>query len=157
MGLSAILQSAFFDSRFKFGVHIVQVVFITIAIILSIVRISMPLPQRAHIMGIAIGFKSLVFISYQLLTEHSVKFRKWASAKANFILNVIELPFWGAVMGMVFIANRNSCTGASCGVSWAMAVVGFILFHFAGWTAVVTYNEYRQFKGRKTVRETNSV
>lgn len=54
MGLSAILQSAFFDSRFKFGVHIVQVVFITIAIILSIVRISMPLPQRAHIMGIAI-------------------------------------------------------------------------------------------------------
>ncbi|KAI1770482.1 hypothetical protein F4818DRAFT_446285 [Hypoxylon cercidicola] len=135
--------STYFDSRFKFGVHMVQLALVLVVIILSVVRVSMAPPQRAHIMGIAIGAKSIVFISYQLLTEHCVRFRKWASPKANFILNCLELPFWGVVMYLLFAANIHSCTGGACGVSWAMAVLAIVLLIITHWVAIATYFEYR--------------
>lgn len=46
--------SAFFDSRFKFRVHMVELSLISLVILLSIIRVSIAPPQRAHIMGIAI-------------------------------------------------------------------------------------------------------
>ncbi|XXH04522.1 hypothetical protein Hte_010938 [Hypoxylon texense] len=122
MGLSAL-----FDSRFKFRVHMVQLSLISLVVLLSIVRIAIALPQRAHIMGIAIGIKSILFISYQLLTEHTVKFQKWASPKANFILNVIDIPFWAVIMFLLFQANARFCAGAACGVSWVMAALAIVI------------------------------
>ncbi|KAI0376828.1 hypothetical protein F5Y04DRAFT_285506 [Hypomontagnella monticulosa] len=119
----------FFASRFKFTVHIVQLILITLVIILSIVRFSMKEvpPQRAHIMGIAIGAKSTIFILYQVLTEHTQKFAKWASKKANFVLNCLDVPFWGAVMYMLFSANMQYCVGTTCAVSWVLASLALVL------------------------------
>jgi len=33
-----------------------------------------------------------------MLTEHHARFRKWASTKANAILNSVEIVFWLAVL-----------------------------------------------------------
>ncbi|OTA76190.1 hypothetical protein M434DRAFT_383601 [Hypoxylon sp. CO27-5] len=119
--------SAFFDSRFKFRVHIVELSLITLVVILSITRIAMGSPQRAHTMGIAIGFKSAAFVLYQVLTEHTEKFQKWANKKANLILNCVDIPFWGVLMVMLLSSNTQVCAGSSCAVSWVVALLSIVL------------------------------
>lgn len=44
------------------------------------------------------GFKSLAFIAYELLTKYTQRFAKWASLKANAILNGMEPVFWLAII-----------------------------------------------------------
>ncbi|OTB20762.1 hypothetical protein K445DRAFT_92710 [Daldinia sp. EC12] len=121
--------STYFDSRFKFRVHITQLCLIVLVIILSIARVSMKdaPPQRAHTMGIAIGLKSIIFILFQVLTEHTLRFQKWANKKTNFILNCVDIPFWAVMMGLLLSANGSSCVGGSCAVSWIMALLAIAL------------------------------
>lgn len=73
------------------------------------------------------SIKSLVIISYQLLTEHKERFRKWASLKANMILNMIEVLFWAVLMGLGFSAVSAMCIGASCGISIVLALLALVL------------------------------
>ncbi|KAI0902045.1 hypothetical protein F4806DRAFT_24701 [Annulohypoxylon nitens] len=153
MGLSNVLTkiSPYFNSRYKLPVHIVELCLVTVVIILSIVRASMGMPQRAHIMGIAIGIKSSLFIAYQLLTEHTRKFSRWASKKTNFILNCIDCPFWGAMMFLLFQANiTRVCTGTSCAISWVLAALSIALFFFSHWIAIESYFEYKRPAGKAT-------
>ncbi|SPO04714.1 uncharacterized protein DNG_07399 [Cephalotrichum gorgonifer] len=99
--------SVLFDPRFTLTVHLVQITLILIVLILSFVRISMtevPI-TRANIMSIPISIKGLAILAYQLLTEHKERFRKWASLKANMVLNLLEVLFWSVLMGLVFSAN----------------------------------------------------
>ncbi|KAI1213199.1 uncharacterized protein F4807DRAFT_413249 [Annulohypoxylon truncatum] len=153
MGLSSALtrMAPFFNSRYKLPVHIVELLLVFAVIVLSIVRLAMGMPQRAHIMGVAIGFKSAFFILYQLLTEHTQKFSRWASKKANFILNCIDCPFWGAMMFLLFQANiTKTCTGTSCVVSWIMAVLSIALFLLSHWVAFESYFEWKYPASTKT-------
>ncbi|KAI0887616.1 uncharacterized protein GGS22DRAFT_186450 [Annulohypoxylon maeteangense] len=157
MGLSNFLSkiSIYFDSRYKLPVHVVELCLVTIVIILSVVRAAMGMPQRAHIMGIAIGVKSSIFILYQLLTEHTQKFSRWASKKTNLILNCIDCPFWGAMMFLLFQANiTRVCTGTSCVISWVMAALSIALFLLSHWVAFESYFEYKN-QGRKTALDTS--
>ncbi|KAI1378434.1 hypothetical protein F4677DRAFT_443650 [Hypoxylon crocopeplum] len=150
--------SVYFDSRFKFRVHIVELSLISLVIILAITRAAMKdaPPQRAHIMGIAIGIKSSIFILYQVLTEHTQKFQKWASPKVNFILNCVDIPFWAVLMGLLFSANGQSCVGSSCAVSWILTFLAMALFILTIWATIVTFFEYRYF-GAKSTRDTGYV
>ncbi|KAL7626102.1 hypothetical protein AAE478_002872 [Parahypoxylon ruwenzoriense] len=150
--------SEYFDSRFKFRVHIIQLMLTFLVIILAIVRVSMPEapPQRAHIMGIAIGIKSILFVLYQVLTEHTQRYEKWASKKTNLILNCVDIPFWAAVMGLLMSANGQYCVGSSCAVSWIMALLALVLLFLCLWAAVVSYFEFR-YSGAKTSRDTSYV
>ncbi|KAI1454919.1 hypothetical protein F4805DRAFT_477205 [Annulohypoxylon moriforme] len=157
MGLSSFLSSIskYFDSRYKLPVHIVELCLVTVVIILSIVRAAMGNPQRAHIMGIAIGIKSTIFIAYQLLTEHTQKFSRWASKKTNLILNCLDCPFWGAMMFLLFQANiTRVCTGTSCAISWVMAGLSIALFFLSHWIAIESYFEYK-FYNSKAVPDTS--
>ncbi|KAI8961027.1 hypothetical protein F5Y11DRAFT_348897 [Daldinia sp. FL1419] len=142
--------SIYFDSRFKFRVHMVQLCLTILVIILSIARIAIrdPPPQRAHIMVIAIGVKSFIFILFQVLTEHTLRFQKWASKKTNFALNCVDIPFWAVIMGLLLSTNANICVGGSCAVSWIMAIVAIALFILTFWAAIVSYFEYRYSKGK---------
>ncbi|KAI1393309.1 uncharacterized protein F4822DRAFT_8139 [Hypoxylon trugodes] len=150
--------TTYFDSRFKFRVHMVQLSMIALVIILSIARIAMrdPPPQRAHTMGIAIGLKSIVFILYQVLTEHTFKFQKWANKKTNFILNCVDIPFWAVMMGLLLSTNAQACVGGSCAVSWILALLAIALLFLTFWAAIASYFEYRYF-GIKRAQDTTYV
>lgn len=69
----------------------------------------------------------MIIIIYQLLTGHVARFQKWASFKANAILNSLEVVFWAAVLFMVFRANLQSCSGTSCILSWVVVGLAGIL------------------------------
>lgn len=71
--------------------------------------------------------KGLVIIAYQLLTEHVARFQRWASLKANLILNCLEIVLWAAVGGMTIQRLTRYCgEGAVCAVGWLITVLAFV-------------------------------
>lgn len=65
-------------------------------------------------------------IAYQLLTEHTHRFGKWASTKANAILNSLEVVFWLAVL-VVTGKTLSGTKGAAAGLSAVVLVLAIAL------------------------------
>ncbi|KAF6811842.1 hypothetical protein CMUS01_13181 [Colletotrichum musicola] len=147
MGIREFFDKPFFDPRHKTKVHIAQLVIMLAAVILTIARISMPVPTtRANMMALTMSIKSVIIIGYQLLTTHKERFRKWASLKANAILNTLEIVFWFVALGLLFQANTRFCTGPSCAISWVVTLLCAVLIVLAFQTSVVSIKEHRHFK-----------
>ncbi|KZL79497.1 cytochrome p450 protein [Colletotrichum incanum] len=160
MGIREFFDGRFFDTRYRTKVHILQLVLMTVAIILTVARMSMPVPTtRANMMALTMslfgtgadqmriqGLKSLIIIGYQLLTTHKERFKKWASLKANAILNTLEIVFWFVAFGLLCSANGTFCTGASCALSWVVTLIVMVLIVLAFQTSVVSIKDYRYFK-----------
>jgi len=88
----------------------------------------------------------LIIILYQVVTGHSARFHKWASLKANMILNCLEVVFWGAVVFLGIQANMNYCVGTNCTLSWVVCIIGGTLSTVASYTAVVSIMDWKYFK-----------
>ncbi|KAE9570363.1 hypothetical protein CGCF415_v009102 [Colletotrichum fructicola] len=154
--LRTFFDKPFFDPRHKTKVHILQLVIMTSAIILTIARMAMPvITTRANMMALTMGIKSFIIIGYQLLTGHKERFKKWASLKANAILNTMEIVFWFVAFGLLFSANTTFCTGASCALSWIVTLLCAVLIILAFQTSVVSIKEFRYFKNYGVTYETN--
>jgi hypothetical protein len=148
--ISSILS---FDESWKYRVHIVQIILIILAIILSISRVTIRTPPATRANTVAItmvwltinfqpnlsgryrecrltaetqGIKSLIVIAYQMLTEHRTRFRKWASTKANAILNSVEIVFWLAVL-VVTGMGVGRASGAAAALSALTLILAIVL------------------------------
>ncbi|KAG8673825.1 hypothetical protein FPOAC2_07347 [Fusarium poae] len=79
----------FFTLRNKLPVQIIQIIRIIAVICLSGARLLLPNrpPGRSTTMGLGMGAKSLIIITYEMLSEHASCFRRWRSLKAYCILN----------------------------------------------------------------------
>ena len=75
------------------------------------------------------GAKSLLFITYQLLTEYCRRLYRWRSYKAYWILNALEVIFWAAVTFLVMQANLSRCVGVSCKLSWVVVGLSVVLWY----------------------------
>ncbi|KAF8859319.1 hypothetical protein BDZ45DRAFT_742561 [Acephala macrosclerotiorum] len=141
-----------FSNRYMFAVHMLQIMLVLAAIGGSVVRLlivkapSGAPRSRANTMALGMGAKSLIIILYQVITEHSSKFRKWHSLKACMILNSLEVVFWAAVVFLMIQSNLNSCVGANCTISWVVCAVAGVLSTVAARTAVVSIMDFRYFK-----------
>lgn len=71
--------------------------------------------------------KTLVFITYQLLSEHTERFAKWKSLKANLILNSIEPVFWLTLVILKFMGISRFCSGGGCAVTWIITLVAITI------------------------------
>jgi hypothetical protein len=61
-----------------------------------------------------------------MLTEHRARFRKWASTKANAVLNCLEIVFWLVVL-VVTGMGVGKASGAAAAVSALVLVVAIVL------------------------------
>ncbi|PNH40381.1 hypothetical protein VD0004_g6590 [Verticillium dahliae] len=164
--------AAFFEPHLKLRLHIAETVLIIIALILTGIYISMiSFVTRSDIMIIPFvsfhpplyciesnnmltrpsllllqSVKSLIIIGYQLLSQHTTRYRKWESLKANMILNFIEPVFWFVVIILKGMGMSRSCTGGSCGVSVAVMLVALVIFALAILMAGISYLDYKHFK-----------
>ncbi|KAF4487896.1 cytochrome P450 [Fusarium agapanthi] len=131
----------FFTLRNKIPLQILLVTLIITVITLSGVRIILPNRPRGRstTMGLGMGAKSLIILAYEVLTEHSIRFHRWSSLKAYFILNAMEVVFWAAVAFMVIQGNSKLCVGTSCALGWVVFVLAGILSPIYKYLAVVTY------------------
>jgi hypothetical protein len=73
------------------------------------------------------GVKSIIIIGYQLLSEHTVRFARWKSLKANAILNCIEPVFWLAALVLKFMGIATGCSGSSCAVNAVITTVVIVI------------------------------
>lgn len=69
----------------------------------------------------------MIIIAYQLLTQHTSRFAKWESLKANFILNCIEPIFWLTLIILKFMGISRFCGGSSCAVAWISTLVVMVI------------------------------
>lgn len=80
--------------------------------------------------------KSALFLAYQLCTEHVERFEKWASPKANMILNMIDTVFWFALFAITIKATAGACSGSSCPLGAVVATLAFILWCVCTWSSL---------------------
>ncbi|GKT42938.1 uncharacterized protein ColSpa_03119 [Colletotrichum spaethianum] len=137
-----------FDSRIKFPIHMLQLALAVAAIGVTVVRMFLPNAPRGRsgTMALGMGAKSLIIILYQVLTEHVSALKRWASLKANLILNALEIVFWAAVAYMSIQSNTQQCVGTTCTLSWVVVVIGILLSIVAGYATVISWLDFRYFK-----------
>lgn len=80
-----------------------------------------------------------MIISYELLTEYVPRLRRWGSLKAYWILNAMEVVFWGAVAYMTIQGNNRVCIGVSCTLGWVILALSISLRYVAHVDGVVWY------------------
>ena len=71
--------------------------------------------------------KSLVILSYVILTEKVEKLRRWASLRAYLILSVIEFAFWIALLAITGMSVSKFCDGANCGLGVVVMLLAIAL------------------------------
>ncbi|KAF2798791.1 hypothetical protein K505DRAFT_371434 [Melanomma pulvis-pyrius CBS 109.77] len=138
----------FLENKLKNRLHIIMLL-LTVAVMgLAGARMFMIKGQRTRSdsMALAMGAKSLVFLAYQLCTEHMRRFKRWASLKAYFIINAMEVIFWVAVAGLNVQSNMKRCRGTTCALSWVVVVIAGVIHFFSGWMAAICWCDWRYFK-----------
>lgn len=112
-----------FNEAHETRIHLLQMALTAFVIVFSIVRMTIydPPPSRINVVPITMGFKTLFLIGYQLLTAHVRKWQKWASTKANAVINCLECVFWLAV-----IVCAGKALKGSYGVAAAMSALAMI-------------------------------
>jgi hypothetical protein len=141
---------ALFSPRVKTPLHLVYILLVVAAMGLSVPRLFMKNQPRTRANTIALGMvsllstslppsgtsrtdtdfqgaKSLIFIAYQISTEHVHSLHRWQSYKAYWILNALEVVFWAAVAFLVMQANLARCVGVGCKLSWGVFGLGIVL------------------------------
>ncbi|KPM40795.1 hypothetical protein AK830_g5745 [Neonectria ditissima] len=148
--IKAFFNSSWFDAHYKTRVHIGQLILIVLVICLSGARVATKpsgIPtSRSDTIAITMSVKTIVVLTYQLVTEKVARFKKWGSLKAYAILNTLEILFWFVVVILAFMGISRYCKGANCAMIWLVALVGFFLTAAAFWTAVASWHNFRYFK-----------
>ncbi|OQU94903.1 hypothetical protein CLAIMM_01188 [Cladophialophora immunda] len=136
---------AFFDPKYKLKVHVLQIILIHVVMGVSAPQLFLKGQPRTRANTIALGMsgKSMIIISYQILTEHRERFSRWRSYKAYAILNGLEIVFWAAVVFLILQANLQSCVGVSCTLRWIAVVVSIVITVVAVYMFIISYVDFR--------------
>ncbi|KAI4951342.1 hypothetical protein J4E91_004051 [Alternaria rosae] len=148
MGVFSFLDKPVFSSRFKFPIHIAQVVLVILAIALTLPRLFIAnVPRtRASTYTLGMGAKSLILLAYLILSEHSPRFQRWHSYKAHAIISCIEVIFWSVVAGMMFSTNLSYCKGPTCGLGWVVVIIAIVIVNSEIIVAGICIKEFREWK-----------
>ncbi|KAJ5082627.1 hypothetical protein N7532_011670 [Penicillium argentinense] len=93
--------------------------------------------SRTNTWGIAVCVKSGVFLAYQLLTAHFERLKRWASTKANMILNIIDTVFWFALFIITILGTMGALSEASRALGGIIATLTVpLLRHFKKYGSV---------------------
>jgi len=68
----------------------------------------------------------MIIMSYELLTEQSLRFQRWRSLKAIAILNVSEPVFWTTAC-ILAILSTSGARGATAAISVILLIVSLVV------------------------------
>ncbi|KAI0177068.1 hypothetical protein BJ166DRAFT_572935 [Pestalotiopsis sp. NC0098] len=146
----------FLSSRYVLVIHMVQLFLVMTVIILAVVRIFLKGGQlrRNDTMALSMGAKSLAILAYELITEHWSRARRWASLKANTILNCLEILFWAAIAYLAIASNISSCVSIGCTLNWVIVALAIITSIVAAYAAAVFYVAFRKSRQEQSAPRT---
>ncbi|PYI08398.1 hypothetical protein BO78DRAFT_441868 [Aspergillus sclerotiicarbonarius CBS 121057] len=115
--------------RLKRRLHILIASLICLTFIFIIVRLATPgTPvNRANVWGIAC-IKAAIFLTYQVLTTYKDRFKRWASPKANMILDIIDTVFWFALFIISILGAGEGTSAGSKALGAIVAILALVLW-----------------------------
>ncbi|KAF5010446.1 hypothetical protein FDECE_3415 [Fusarium decemcellulare] len=102
--------------------------------------------SQANTMSLGMSAKSLVILLYEMLTEHVRRFQRWQSLRAYFILNALEVVFWGSLTYLTIQANTKFCSGTTCILSWVVAGLAILLCVLGIGMTLISYVNFQKFR-----------
>ncbi|KFY25618.1 hypothetical protein V493_04561 [Pseudogymnoascus sp. VKM F-4281 (FW-2241)] len=96
--------------------------------------------------GLSMAGKGMVFLAYQIITENVRSCKRFASTKANMILNIIETVAWPAAAGVTVYGIMQFCIGIGCTLSYVMIGLAAVLTFVSGFSAWVSIKEHKVYK-----------
>jgi hypothetical protein len=141
------------ELRWLHRLHIIQLVGATFVFTMAIVRIGLRTNRiginPAHPGGGASGWgagvvskgdsalcqitsadgqavKSIIFVGYQLVTDAGQRFERFGSLKTNMVMNVLEVPFWFALLAIT-AGNLGTCVTPMCAINGIILGCSLIL------------------------------
>ncbi|KAJ4338939.1 hypothetical protein N0V87_003626 [Didymella glomerata] len=114
--------------RFNRTIHITQALLVLVAFIVGCALIANPsMPRsRSTTLILVYSIKSALFLLYQYLTTHAQRFTRWASLKANFILDTFDCLLWFTAF-IISCMGGGRCGGSSCALVGVAATVALLL------------------------------
>ncbi|KAF7161816.1 hypothetical protein CNMCM5623_007281 [Aspergillus felis] len=73
--------------------------------------------------------KAAIFLAYEVVTAHVERFKRWASAKAYMILNVIDTVFWLALFIISILGANGAHSPSSRALGGIVATISIILLY----------------------------
>jgi hypothetical protein len=73
------------------------------------------------------GIKTLIVLSYQLVSTHIDKYHRWQNLKVYQVLNTLEVLFWFVVVIVTLMGISQYCKNTYCGLSWLIALIATTL------------------------------
>lgn len=117
-----------FADRFNRPVHITQAVLVLGAFIVGCTLLadtSMP-RSRSTTLVLVYSIKSALFLLYQYLTTHKDRFRRFASLKVNFIMDILDCLLWFTAF-IISCMGGKRCAGSSCALLGVAATIALLL------------------------------
>ncbi|OJJ73140.1 hypothetical protein ASPBRDRAFT_40761 [Aspergillus brasiliensis CBS 101740] len=132
----------------KRRLHILIASLIAITFVLIIARLATPgtPTTRTNIWGIAVCLKAALFLTYQVLTTYNDRFKRWASPKANIILDIIDTVFWFALFIISIMGASGGHSVASKALGAFVAILALVLCGVVGLLSYLCVLDYRYFK-----------
>ncbi|PVH70416.1 hypothetical protein DL98DRAFT_577881 [Cadophora sp. DSE1049] len=94
--------------------------------------------------ALSMGAKSLIFITYQLLAEHTRLLKE--RLRVNMILNCIETVAWPAVVAFTVQGIVKRCVGTTCVLSWVLVPLAVVLSLVSTLAAFISIGDWMYFK-----------
>ncbi|KAH2594494.1 hypothetical protein KXW93_002371 [Aspergillus fumigatus] len=134
--------------KIKLRLHIIIGVLLCLNFVLIIARIAdKGTPKtRSNTWGIAVCLKAAIFLVYQIVTAHVERFKRWASAKAYMILNVIDTVFWFALFIITILGTNGAYSTSSRALGGVVATISIILCGLVGFLTFICIRGWRYFK-----------
>lgn len=109
--------------------HITQALLLLAAFITGIALLATPSipPSRSTTLILVYAIKSALFLLYQYLTAHVARFSRWASAKANFLLDALDCLLWFTAFIVTCMGGKR-CAGGGCAGVGIAAVLALLLW-----------------------------
>ncbi|KAJ4403802.1 hypothetical protein N0V91_006315 [Didymella pomorum] len=117
-----------FADRANRPIHITQALLVLITFIVGcalMANTSMP-RSRSTTLILVYSIKSALFLLYQYLTSHKQAFKRWASLKANFILDTFDCLLWFTAF-IISCMGGGRCAGSGCALIGIAAGVALLL------------------------------
>lgn len=111
-------------------IHITQALLVLVAFVVGcalVANTSMP-RSRSTTLILVYSIKSALFLLYQYLTTHKARFTRWASLKANFLLDTLDCLLWFTAF-IISCMGGSRCVGSSCALIGVAATVALLLWY----------------------------
>ncbi|KAF3387358.1 hypothetical protein F1880_000135 [Penicillium rolfsii] len=115
-------------NKLRLDIGICSLVVLTFILIIARVATKGTPSQRTNTWGIAVCLKSVVSLSYQMITGHVDRFKRWGSTKANKILSIIETIFYFVLVIISILGTSSAKSTSSRTLGAIIIILALILF-----------------------------